>query len=75
MTDKSSTAALGDAAAVQLDVWEKISAKKCTTVCPSTSITKRYIVALLAACFECSPALAVWLGRVALWAWPNMQRA
>jgi hypothetical protein len=46
-----------------------------TTPLSHGSIAKALVVALLAACFECSPALAVWLGRGVLWAWPEMRRA
>jgi hypothetical protein len=39
------------------------------------SLRKIFVVGLLAACFERSPVLAVWLGRATLWAWPGMRRA
>jgi hypothetical protein len=39
------------------------------------SIPKALLVALLIACFERLPALAMALGRGVLWCWPGMRRA
>jgi hypothetical protein len=74
MTAKSSATALGDAVAEQLDVG-KNQRPKCTTVCPSTSITKRCLVALLAGIYELSPLLAHRLCSIVLAAWPRMRES
>ena len=43
-----------------------------TSICNGSSL-KGCVVTLLAACFECSPTLAAWLGRGVLWAWPGLR--
>jgi hypothetical protein len=42
---------------------------------PAISIAKTYVVVLLAALFEVSPAFSAMIGRVVLRAWPGFVRS